>query len=96
MNAATTRQHVVSEDYRSPVMDALKVQFFIAILCLLMLDGGHLAKVCGIVMTGHWLGILLAMFRRPFAPTKVDLAFIRWGFLGLFISLLVIQQDIPW
>ena len=88
---ATTKQQIVSENYRSPVMDALKVQIPLAILCFLMLDGGYLARLCGIAMTAHWLGILLAMFRRPFTPTNVDVVYIRWGFLGLFVPLLILQ-----
>jgi hypothetical protein len=90
MNAAT-KQQIVSDSYRSPVMDALKVQIFLAILCVLMLDGGYMAKLCGIALAAHWVGILLAMFRRPFTPTNADLRFIRWGFLGLFVPLLILQ-----
>ena len=54
-------RHVVSETYRPPVMFALKLQIPIAILCVLMLDGGQLARVCGVAMAAHWLGILLLM-----------------------------------
>ena len=82
----------IPEDYRSPVMDALKVQIPIAILCLLMLDGGYMARMCAALLAGHWSGILLAMWRRPDAPTAGDLWYVRWGFLSFFAGLVVLQH----
>jgi hypothetical protein len=91
---ATLKPDVVSEVYRSPVMDALKIQIPIALLCLLMLDGGHLARICAVAIAGHWLGILLVMYRRPHAPTRIDVTLIRWGFLGIFLP--IVLQDLFW
>jgi hypothetical protein len=84
-------QHIVSEDYRAPVMFALLLQIPIAVICFLVLDGGQLAKICGIAMAAHWAGILLVMARRPHAPLMTDIAYIRLGFLLIFLPLFA-----PW
>ena len=42
------KDHIVAEDYRAPVMFALLLQIPIALLCMLLLDGGETARVCGI------------------------------------------------
>jgi hypothetical protein len=55
-----------------------------------MLDGGYLAKVCGIAMSAHWIGVLMMMFQRPFAPTVMDRLYIRAGFLMIFLPLIPI------
>jgi hypothetical protein len=84
-------EHIVSEEYRPPVVFALALQIPIAILCFLILDGGQLARICGIAMAAHWAGILLVMARRPQAPSTTDLAYIRLGFLMIFLPLIA-----PW
>lgn len=91
MNSPPT-QHIVTENYRSPVIFALALQIPIAILCALMLDGGQLARVCGVAMAANWLGVLLVMWRRPHCPTFMDLAFIRCGFLAIFAPLVIFQD----
>lgn len=85
------KEHIVAEDYRSPVMFALALQIPIAIICLLMLDGGQLARICGIAMAAHWAGILLVMARRRHSPSMTDIVFIRLGFLMIFFPLIA-----PW
>ena len=76
----------LSDAYREAIRFALKQHAAIAILCLLVLDGGHLAKLCGLCLAGFWIGIFLMMARRPLAPTHGDLLFARYGFLPLFIA----------
>ncbi len=90
MNSALDRQ-IISEQYRSPIMFALAIQIPIAILCALLLDGGQMARICGIAMAGTWAGILLVMSRRPHSPTFTDHLFIRCGFLLIFGPLVIIH-----
>jgi hypothetical protein len=85
-------QQIVSEQYRSPVMFALALEIPIAFLCFLMLDGGHLAKICGIAMAAHGAGIGIIMSRRPQIPTAIDRVFIRIGFLMIFLPLIAIRN----
>ena len=85
---------VVSDEYRSPTFDALKLQIPIAILCLLMLDFGQLAKLCGVAIAAHWTGILIAMSRRPQAPTVTDIAFVRHGFLWIFLLVVPVLRSV--
>ncbi len=74
----------VSDEYRRPIRVALYQQVAVAILCLLMLDFGQLAKLCGLVMIGFWAGAALIMIRRRLNPTAVDKWLIKWSFVPLF------------
>ena len=89
---STPGRQVVSEAYHSPLFFALALQIPIALLCLLMLDGGQTAKVCGVAMAAHWLGVTLILHRRPLAPTVADLTFLRWAFPLIFAITLVAQE----
>ena len=82
----------LSDDYRGPIHMAIAQQFGVAILCLLMLDGGQLAKLCGIMMIGFWSGVAVIMIRRPLNPTPMDKEFIRFSFVPLFVASEVIAR----
>ena len=82
----------LSDDYRGPIHMAIAQQFGVAILCLLMLDGGQLARLCGIVILGFWSGVALMMIRRPQNPTPMDKEFIRFSFVPLFVASEVIAR----
>ena len=71
--------------YREAVFFTLRQQVPCALLCLLTLDGGRMAKVCGIAMLGFWSAAALVMARRPRSPGAHDLTALRWGFLPLFV-----------
>lgn len=79
----------LSNRYRQAIRISLAEQIPCAVLCLLMLDGGHTARVCGVTMLGFWAGTALIMARRPLAPNSLDLLFIRWGFFPLLIVALM-------
>jgi hypothetical protein len=74
----------LSSLYREAVFFTLRQQVPCALLCLLLLDGGRMAKVCGIAMLGFWSAAALIMARRPRSPGAHDVLFLRWGFLPLF------------
>jgi hypothetical protein len=73
----------LSPRYRNAVYVTLSQQVPCALVCLLLLDGGRMAKVCGVAMLGFWAAAALVMARRVNAPAPWDLAFLRWGFLPL-------------
>src|SRR5690348_7806288 len=72
--------------YREPVCFALLQQIPTATLCLLVLDGGSMARVCGSAVAGFWVGTAWLVARRPSRPSRTDLLFIRWGFFPLLIA----------
>lgn len=82
-------QHTIlplSARYRSAVHFALAQQVPWAVICMLLLDLGFMAKVCGVTMIGFWAVVASIMIRRPLAPTATDLAFVRIGFFPLFAA----------
>ena len=80
----------ISTAYGWPIRFAIYQQIAIAILCLLILDGGRLAQLCGIVMIGFWVGAALIIMHRPRNPTEADKTLIRCGFVPLFAVTVVI------
>ena len=76
----------LSDDYKSPIHLALIQQGVVGFFCLLLLDGGGMAKVCGIVIIAFWTGVGLMMFRRPSEPTEVDKLVIKYAFVPLLIA----------
>jgi len=74
-----------SEEYRRPIHWALLQQFLLGILCLLLLDGGAMARQCALVLVAFWVGATLIMVRRPISPTFTDKALIQLGFVPLLI-----------
>jgi hypothetical protein len=57
-----------------------------------MLDGGRMAKVCGVAMIGFWAAAALIMARRPNSPRPSDIGFLRWGFVPLFALAVGVAQ----
>lgn len=76
---------ILSPFYRDATRFALCLQFPIAMLSLLLLDGGTAARVFGIAMSGFWTGAGLIACRRPWNPTRYDLLFWKWGFLPCLV-----------
>ncbi|GIW88127.1 MAG: hypothetical protein KatS3mg108_2451 [Isosphaeraceae bacterium] len=81
-----------SDTYREAIHFALLQQVPCALLCLLLLDGGRMAKVCGVAVLAFWAAAALIMARRPNSPGPGDIAFLRWGFLPLFALVVVLAQ----
>ena len=76
----------VSESYSSPLWRALIHSGIIAILSVLMLDGGETARLSGIGLAVFWAWVFAAIWRRPQNPTAFDLLLIRWGCLPLIVG----------
>lgn len=71
---------VISSAYDVVIRDSLVVQLIVGVLAALMLDGGVLARVVGVAVLAFWLSAAVLVLRRPWKPSKFDLAFIQWGF----------------
>jgi hypothetical protein len=75
----------LSPAYRDAVKVALVLQVFATLFLLVILDGGTLAKVGGAAMIGFWIGAAVVMIRRPRNPSSLDLLYVRWGYIAVFI-----------
>jgi hypothetical protein len=62
---------------------ALIEQVLLLGLSSLMLDGGRAFRICAIAVLAYWATSLVLAWRRPTAPTRFDLAFLRYGSLML-------------
>jgi len=74
----------VADRYREAICFSLMQQVPFALLSLLTLDGGIMARICGIAMLGFWAALALMMVRRPLSPSAFDIMFLRWGFFPLY------------
>ncbi len=86
-----TSRAVVSPMYDRVVRQSLGGQLIAACLAGLLLDGGVMARVVGVALLGFWLSVGILMIRRPLQPGKVDLTFIRWGFLPVLLVAVLVQ-----
>jgi hypothetical protein len=82
----------VSDSYRLAFRFALLQQLPWAILCLLMLDFGRTAKICGLAMLAFWVVAFTIMARRPESPTRFDVLFIRWAFFPIFVVTFAVAE----
>jgi hypothetical protein len=82
-------RELITPTYRDATQTALWVQVALAILSILVLDGGVTARYSGVAMLGFWFGAALIAARRPWAPTINDLRYWRWGFIPVFIAVRV-------
>lgn len=84
---------VLSPDYRDAARVALALQLPLALVCILILDFGRTAKICGAAMLAFWIMAAALAARRPWSPTRSDLLFWRWGFPGcLAVALLAAEM----
>lgn len=76
----------VSPSYRAAMLVSIPQQVVVFALSLMALDFGEMKQICGMTFLAFWAGVGLIMRRRPLAPSRVDLLFIRLGFLPLFVA----------
>lgn len=76
---------VLSADYRAAAQVGLMLQIPVALLTLLILDGGGMARLCGVSLLAFWLGAALIAVRRPWSPTSCDVLYWKWGFAGCLL-----------
>ncbi len=71
---------------RSAFKTAAGVHVILIVLTALMLDFGRSNQFCIVAMIGYWLGTLFILLRRRKAPTRLDLWFIRYGVIPLWLT----------
>jgi hypothetical protein len=84
---------VISPAYDRVIRKSLLAQVIVGLLAALMLDGGTAARVVGVAVLICWLCGAIVIFRRPHEPTKLDLAFFRWGFWPV-LGIAMLRQEI--
>lgn len=75
----------ISPLYRKAAFEAMGLQALVGFLSLLVLDGGGMARICGIGFAAFWPAAALLILRRPTTPTPTDIALIRFGFLPVLV-----------
>lgn len=70
------------------------LQAIIAVLSLMILDGGTIARICAIALIGFRGGTALLILRRPTTPTSFDLTFVRFGYLAVVLLALLLVHFI--
>jgi hypothetical protein len=76
--------------YRQPVKIALLQQVICSILAALTLDTGDTWHANGVALLAYWMSAGLIVARRLDAPTQGDLQFIRWAFLAMWLSAVIV------
>jgi hypothetical protein len=75
----------VAGGYWSAIKVAVLEQGIVAILAVLMLDGGLCAHMALVSVADYWPAVCLIIVRRPDSPTTGDLAFMKYGFFVILV-----------
>ena len=86
--------------YRDALRTAVIQSVVIVTLAALMLDRGELARACLIAMVVFWGWVVVAIYRRPDAPTTMDLSLICWGVpvgvIGIYATVWLLRYVVYW
>jgi len=72
----------------------LKIQAILAVLTALMLDSGETHRVFWVSVLCQWATVFIILVHRPMAPTKWDLAIVRYGVIPLLIVVAMFGPDL--
>jgi len=86
----------IPKELRSALFDSLAIQMVLGVIAGLMLDGGMCFQMWAFSMAAFWGGCALVLIRRWKAPTKADLAVIRWGVLALCLVVTPAFSGLIW
>lgn len=75
----------ISTKYDSPIFEAVAIQIVLGLLGFMILDGGAIARICGIALLAFWGGAAVLIWRHPQSPSRVDIELIRFGYLPLIV-----------
>ena len=81
-----SRSLPISETYRQPLYNAIGIQVFFGLVSLLILDGGTMARICGVSILAFWGATVVMIWRRPQTPTSTDLFFLKFGFFAVAVA----------
>jgi hypothetical protein len=75
-----------NEDAYLPAMRTAVVwHAVLGVLTSLMLDGGQLRRLWALALVCHLAIVWLILFRRPLAPSRLDLAIVSYSALPLMV-----------
>lgn len=80
-------------ELRRSLLFSIVVQLIILLLASLVLDGGHLLRMCLIAVAAHWLTVGIILARRRSALTRADTFMIRLAFL-IYIPIAYLLAEI--
>jgi len=80
----------------SALLFGVAVQIFLFLLTSLVLDGGVLHRQYVVAMVGYWIAVAVIAVRRRAAPTRGDVAFLRYGNIGLLVAAPLIATLVYW
>ena len=76
--------------YVNALRTAVVLQLVLTFMLLLILDGGMIASAGGCAMVGFWAGVTWVIVRRRMNPRRGDLLYVRWGYVPLLITAVLI------
>jgi hypothetical protein len=82
----TMKRLPISPKYDSPIFEAVALQIVLGLLALLILDGGGIARICGIALVAFWGAAVVLIWRHPQTPSRLDIELIRFGYLPLVFT----------
>jgi hypothetical protein len=82
----------LSDRYRAPVRFALAWSVIMAVVSVLVLDGGQAARLTAFGLLVFWTCVLMIICRRPATPTRFDLLFIGWGSWAVVLGFQVVMH----
>jgi hypothetical protein len=92
MTTTEERQWVrISEKYRPSIIYALVVQIVILGVAAITFDSGLTLRIAAASLIPSLLGSIWIIRKRPKTPTRVDLLFIRHGYLVCFAVLSLLE-----
>lgn len=80
----TTTSDEFPDTLRSSIGFSLVPQVVLFFVCAFLLDGGLFLNRVIISCVGYWVLVVIFMIRRRKNLTLIDLALIKWSYLGLF------------
>ena len=80
--------------YGPAVRFALAIQAFFLVFSQLILDCGYTTRIVATAMLAFWAAALMLILRSPQAAKKVDLIYIRAGFLPILVLTYLAAQRV--
>ena len=82
----TAQQKGSRDSFSAALKVGIVIQIALFPLTALIMDGGVTNRLCVLAMIGYWIGVAVIIVRRGASPTKLDLFFLRYGVVGLFLA----------
>jgi hypothetical protein len=83
-------KQLLSPGYKEAARQSLWLQVPLFVYSLLIMDNGQTVRVFALAFAGYWFCAMALAFRRPLAPTAIDLSFWRIGLLPCFVMAMAV------